>query len=154
MGAVYELGVQALQGRQVAARAQKQKKAQRKRIRQPEAEHSGGDEAAHTEASQEPSKDRQQRPSTSGKPIGWSFLPREDERWQPDEEPATASPQVCWTAGSASSCACGHICTSKASRGARVASRVCMSCRLPAQPENRLGLEECNQEGVKRACVF
>lgn len=109
MASERELAMQRLQGRQVIARAQKQKKAQRKRARQPE--HLGGDEAARAEASREPSVDRQQRTSTSGKPIGWSFLPREEERWQPDEEPATAPPQVCAIATvRASSCACHHMC--------------------------------------------
>ena len=109
MASARDLAMQRLQGRQVATRAQKQKKAQRKRTRQPE--HSGGDEAARAEASREPSADRQQPTSTSGKPIGWTFLPRENERWQPDEEPATVPPQVCGVASAReSSCACHCMC--------------------------------------------
>ena len=148
---------QRLQGRQVVARAQKQKKAQRKRTRQPE--HSGGDEAACTETSREPSRqpsaDRQQPTSTSGKPIGWSFLPREDERWQPNEEPATAPPQVCAIAVAtvrASSCTCHHS-------SATIMSELCKHCQqhgreVPTRVSTaRSGLQGCSQGGVESACL-
>lgn len=70
--------------------AQKKRKREGKQGNQSVAEPTGDEEATSSSGRQEPAGIKP-RLSSSGKPIGWSFLPGDDsERWQPDGDERTS----------------------------------------------------------------